>query len=168
MRPEMPNLAEPRGNHISANAVPITLDHVTLRTGDLEGTKDFLEAVLDLASGYRPNFPFPGYWLYSGEEPLVHLIPAGGGPDRAGEGIDHVGFRLIDHDFHLAKLDRMGIAYSQLELRELGERRLFLRTPGGILLELVFRDRSDRDSSPKHQQQGCAPQSEGTTIREHA
>jgi catechol 2,3-dioxygenase-like lactoylglutathione lyase family enzyme len=168
MKPELPDLSDLRGEHIPANAVPITLDHVTLRTGDLEGTKSFLEAVLDLTSGYRLNFSFPGYWLYSGGEPLVHLIPVEGGPDRAGEAIDHVGFRLIDHDFHLAKLDRMGIAYSRMELRELGERRLFLRTPGGILLELVFRDRRERDSSSKHQQQGCASQLEGTTIREHA
>jgi catechol 2,3-dioxygenase-like lactoylglutathione lyase family enzyme len=31
------------------------LDHVTLRTNDLEGTRAFLEAVLDLRPGYRPD-----------------------------------------------------------------------------------------------------------------
>jgi hypothetical protein len=30
------------------------LDHVTLRTNDLEGTRAFLEAVMDLRPGYRP------------------------------------------------------------------------------------------------------------------
>ena len=35
------------------------LDHVTLRTDDLEGTRAFLEAVLDLRPGYRPPSPFP-------------------------------------------------------------------------------------------------------------
>ena len=40
---------------------PIKLDHATLRTSDLEGTRDFLEAVLDLKVGYRPAFSFPGY-----------------------------------------------------------------------------------------------------------
>ena len=37
------------------------LDHVTLRTHDLEGTRVFLEKVLDLKPGYRPDFPFPGH-----------------------------------------------------------------------------------------------------------
>ena len=37
------------------------LDHVTLRTHDLEGTRAFLEAVLGLKPGYRPAFTFSGY-----------------------------------------------------------------------------------------------------------
>ena len=41
------------------------LDHVTLRTHDLEGTRAFFEKVLDLKPGYRPDFPFPGAWLYA-------------------------------------------------------------------------------------------------------
>src|SRR5271165_7114062 len=119
------------------------LDHVTLRTGDLEGTKAFLETVLGLEVGYRPAFSFPGYWLYADGEPIVHLIPGTGGPvDRAGETIDHVAFCLNDHEAMRRKLDRLSLPYSQMDLRELGERRLFIRTPSGILLELVFRDRA--------------------------
>jgi len=117
------------------------LDHVTLRTHDLEGTRTFFEAVLDLKAGYRPDFSFPGYWLYADGEPVVHLIAGRGGAiDRAGETIDHVAFRLSDHDGMRRRLDGLSIPYSQMELPELGERRLFLRTPTGILLELVFRE----------------------------
>ncbi|RDJ21869.1 glyoxalase [Bosea caraganae] len=116
------------------------LDHVTLRTADLEGTRQFMEALLDLEVGERPAFPFPGYWLYRDGEPIVHLIPGGGQPlGSAAEAIDHVGFRLEDYDGFRAKLDRLAIGYATMELPELGERRLFVRTPGGILLELVFR-----------------------------
>lgn len=117
------------------------LDHVTLRTSDLEGTRVFLETLLGVTPGYRPDFSFPGYWLYEDGQPLIHLIPGTGGPvDRRGETIDHVGFLLRDHDRYLGKLDEMGIPYSRMELPELGERRLFVRTPAGTLLELVFRD----------------------------
>jgi catechol 2,3-dioxygenase-like lactoylglutathione lyase family enzyme len=123
------------------NHARVLLDHVTLRTNDLEGTRAFLEAVLDLRPGDRPAFSFPGYWLYADGEPVVHLIPGHGGPvDRTGETIDHVGFRLADHDGMRRRLDGLGIPYSRMELPELGERRLFIRTPTKILLELVFRD----------------------------
>ena len=117
------------------------LDHVTLRTDDLEGTRAFLEAALGLKPGCRPAFTFPGYWLYADGEPVVHLIPGHGGPvDRAGETIDHAAFRLTDHDGVRRKLNGLSIPYSRMELPKLSERRLFIRTPTGILLELVFRD----------------------------
>jgi len=117
------------------------LDHVTIRTHDLGGTRAFFEQVLDLKPGYRPDFPFPGYWLYADDEPIVHLIPGAGRPvDRRGETIDHVGFRLTGYDGRRHKLDALGIAYSTMDLPELGERRLFVQTPTGILLELVFRE----------------------------
>jgi hypothetical protein len=71
----------------------------------------------------------------------VHLIlPSGGSVDRRGETIDHVGFRLRCYDDYRRKLDALGVSYSTMELPELGERRLFIRTPTGVLLELVFRD----------------------------
>ncbi|GES45986.1 glyoxalase [Rhizobium dioscoreae] len=117
------------------------LDHVTLRTADLEGTRQFLQDLLGLTVGFRPNFSFPGYWLYRGDEPLVHLIPGSGVTvSRDAETIDHVGFRLKGYGAFRRKLNITGIAYSTMDLPELGERRLFVRTPGGILLELVFRD----------------------------
>jgi len=134
------------------------LDHVTLRTRDLEGAKAFFETVLGLEVGYRPAISFSGYWLYANGEPLVHLIPGQGGPvDRAGEAIDHVGFRLDDLEAMRLKLDRLSIPYSRMDLPELGERRLFIRTPTGILLELVFRagnagSVTSRDQDQNHAQ----------------
>ena len=82
---------------------------------------------------------------------------AGGGPvDRAGETIDHVAFRLNDHEGMRRKLDRLSITYSQMDLPELGERRLFIRTPTAILLELVFRNRSAESVASTSQEQDHA------------
>ncbi len=119
------------------------LDHVTLRTADLEGTRHFLQDLLGLTIGYRPDFDFPGYWLYQGQEPIVHLIPGGGLPvGRDAETIDHIGFRCEGYASFRQRLDDKAIPYSTMDLSDLGERRLFVRTPGGILVELVFRDGS--------------------------
>jgi glyoxylase I family protein len=117
------------------------LDHVTIRTTDIAGTRDFFRSVLALEDRGRPQAirHIPGCWLYAGDRPLVHIIGAGaGGFDRAGEAIDHVGFRLEGYLSFRDKLDRLGIRYSTMDLADLQERRLFFRAPGGPLLEAVF------------------------------
>lgn len=118
----------------------LALDHVTLRTAALETTRDFLIDILELQPGPRPDFGFPGYWLYAGDAPIVHLIPGpGGAVERNAETIDHAGFRIADVDAVRQKLERRGAAYSQQTIAELGEERLFTLTPTGILIELVAR-----------------------------
>ena len=124
------------------------LDHITLRTGDLKGTRDFLLTVFDeLREGTRPSpiaENIPGHWLYVGKSPLIHLIGSGypyaPGPSRSGEAFDHVGIFLTGYDHFLAKLEQLNIRHSTMELPELNERRIFFHTPTGHLLETVFRE----------------------------
>jgi catechol 2,3-dioxygenase-like lactoylglutathione lyase family enzyme len=117
------------------------LDHVTIRTRDIAGTRDFFRTVFDLQDGERPQAikRIPGHWLYTDGQPLVHIIGTQGyGIDHAAEAIDHVGFRIEGYGAFRQKLERLGIRYSTMDLEELQERRLFFRAPGGPLLEAVF------------------------------
>jgi catechol 2,3-dioxygenase-like lactoylglutathione lyase family enzyme len=119
----------------------MNLDHVTIRTRDLQATRSFFLTVFDLKEGERPLAiqRIPGHWLYAQGHPLVHIIGSQGtGFDRGAEAIDHVGFRLKDYAAFRERLDQLGIHYATMDLADLGERRLFLRTPGGPLLEAVF------------------------------
>ena len=83
------------------------LQHYTIEPSDLERTKDFYCEVLGLENGDRPPLGFPGYWLYSGGVPTVHLL----GPRQPREGIvvrgtekkfddtgrfDHIAFAATD------------------------------------------------------------------------
>src|SRR6266436_5878191 len=114
------------------------LDHVTIRTRDLQATRSFFLRVFDLEEGERPLaiHRIPGHWLYSQGHPVVHLIGSQGyGIDRSAEAIDHVGLRMEGYAGFREKLDRLGIRYSLMDLADLQERRLFFHAPGGPLLE---------------------------------
>jgi catechol 2,3-dioxygenase-like lactoylglutathione lyase family enzyme len=50
------------------------LDHFNIRTRKLAETVRFYEEVLDLKKGDRPNFAFPGAWMYSEGKPVVHVV----------------------------------------------------------------------------------------------
>ena len=50
------------------------LDHFNIRTRKLGDTVRFYEDVLGLEKGPRPNFAFPGAWMYSEGKPVVHLV----------------------------------------------------------------------------------------------
>lgn len=123
----------------------VRLDHVTIRTADLEATRAFLEGVLGLTAGWRPAFPFAGYWLYAGTDALVHLIPRPAADGTMpGDAIDHAGFLLTDYDQHVRRLETLGVPYVPTALPETGERRLFVTTPGGVAIELLFREQAQR------------------------
>jgi catechol 2,3-dioxygenase-like lactoylglutathione lyase family enzyme len=117
------------------------LDHVTIRTRDLQATRSFFLTLFDLEEGERPRAiqRIPGHWLYSEGHPLVHIIGSQGyGIDRAAEAIDHVGLRLEGYAEFRKKLDQLGIRHTPMDLADLQERRLSFRAPGGPLLEAVF------------------------------
>ncbi|MBD0274392.1 MAG: VOC family protein, partial [Acetobacteraceae bacterium] len=95
------------------------LHHYTLRPVDLEKTKDFYVDLLGLEVGYRPPLAFPGYWLYTGGEPTVHLIgpresESGLPPRAAGETglLDHVAFSCTGLAAMKAKLAGRGVEYA--------------------------------------------------------
>src|SRR5258706_7686828 len=122
------------------------LDHTTLRTAELEKTKDFLIRVFDLVEGPRPAIiaeNINGYWLYHKKAPLIHLIESRPYPGTvtgyAVEAIDHTAFFMEDYDGFRKKLDDLNIPYSLMDLPDINERRIFIRTPTKILLETVFR-----------------------------
>ena len=50
------------------------LDHFNIRTRKLADTVRFYEDMLGLEKGDRPNFAFPGAWMYSEGKAVVHLV----------------------------------------------------------------------------------------------
>jgi len=120
----------------------IQLNHVTVRTKDLEVTRSFYEDVLGLSAGWRPDLGFPGYWMYCGNQPVIHVVPpgqeiGGGGADETGN-FDHVAFLATDIDDVRARLVARGTTFRERYIPDGQRRQIFLFDPSQILVELNF------------------------------
>jgi catechol 2,3-dioxygenase-like lactoylglutathione lyase family enzyme len=49
------------------------LEHLLILTDDPEGTRDWFCTNLGFRNGYHPEFGFPVYWLYIGEQDVIHI-----------------------------------------------------------------------------------------------
>lgn len=90
----------------------VELDHVSLRTADVDRLTRWYGRILGLTPGPRPAFDFPGAWLYAGDRPVIHLIGTGSPPgaDAGDLRIEHFALRGSGLGTFLALLEREGIA----------------------------------------------------------
>lgn len=119
------------------------LNHFTIRTADLEATRAFYSDILGLPVGDRPPLGFPGYWLYCGDVPTVHLIgprDSDPGPRAAGPTglFDHIAFACTGLAAMKASLAARGIAYQERIIPRDRQTQLFLHDPNGIAVELNY------------------------------
>jgi catechol 2,3-dioxygenase-like lactoylglutathione lyase family enzyme len=133
-----------------------TLDHCSIRTVKLEESRAFYMDVLGMDDGDRPNFPFPGYWLYINGCTVVHLVGVdaddpsgligylGGEIDPAalnGSGsFDHIAFRATDAASMIKRLSENNVAYRERQVPDMALYQLFVDDPNGITVELNYFD----------------------------
>jgi catechol 2,3-dioxygenase-like lactoylglutathione lyase family enzyme len=88
-------------------------DHVNIRTANLDAMVAFYGTVLGLRPGRRPDFGFPGAWLYLGEQAYVHLVGVTATPAAGGNvTLEHFAFRATGLAEFRERLDAMGIDHS--------------------------------------------------------
>jgi catechol 2,3-dioxygenase-like lactoylglutathione lyase family enzyme len=113
------------------------IDHVNIATERLDETRDFFVGVLGLEEGPRPDFGFPGYWLYAGGRAIVHLQlarePVGPSSKSA---LNHAAFEVADLKAIADRLDARGVAYRSFAPPGGQVRQLFLEDPNGVFVEL--------------------------------
>ena len=113
------------------------LDHINIGTARLAETVAFFRDVLGLTEGWRPDFPFPGAWLYAGQTAVVHLVELDEAKGPSSEAaLDHFAFRVDDAAAIARRLDAAGIAYRQMDVPGTQIRQLFVRELNGVTLEL--------------------------------
>lgn len=120
------------------------LNHFTIRCADLEATRGFYADVLGLEAGDRPPLGFPGYWMYVGGHPTVHLvgprerdahIPRDVGPTGL---FDHIAFSATGLAAMKDRLQSHGVAFEERLVPRDGQTQLFFHDPDGVAVELNF------------------------------
>ena len=124
-----------------------SLNHYTILARDLEATKDFYTDIVGLKVGDRPPLNFPGYWLYCGGVPTVHLlgyraqdpvIPDGPSyPAKTGR-LDHIAFSCVGLKDMKSNLAGRSIKYDERVLPRMNMTQLFYYDPDGIAVECNF------------------------------
>jgi catechol 2,3-dioxygenase-like lactoylglutathione lyase family enzyme len=114
--------------------------HVNIRSADVERTRDFYVRVLGLRVGDRPPFASIGYWLYLGNQPVVHLVQrqAEHAADGGSGALDHVAFRGVNLEATRQTLREAGIPFREAVVPRDNTVQIFVHDPDGIKLELNF------------------------------
>ncbi len=105
------------------------LDHVNLRTRRLAEMVEWYGRVLDMPSGERPNFPFPGAWLYADGVATVHL-----------NGVDQVADQAADLTLEHFAFKAKGLKSLLERLQRDGERFFVVHVPGAPELQVNLWD----------------------------
>ena len=115
------------------------LDHINIETTELEKTVDFYVEVLGLRNGERPDFDFPGVWLYCGERAAIHLVGVDEQHERNTGPFNHVAFEAHDYVATQARLRALGLRFTTREFPKFTLRQIFIDDPNGVTVELSFR-----------------------------
>jgi catechol 2,3-dioxygenase-like lactoylglutathione lyase family enzyme len=125
----------------------MSLNHYTIQARDLEATKNFYCDIVGLTVGDRPPLSFPGYWLYCGGIPTVHLLGyqahaklVTDGPSYPADTgrLDHIAFSCEGLADMRANLESRGMKYDERVLPRLNMTQLFYLDPDGIAVECNF------------------------------
>lgn len=119
------------------------LDHYTVNGGveDIDGLRDFYRDVLGLAEGPRPDFDFPGYWMYCAGQAIVHIVGLKDQTRMASVptgAMDHISLRISGFSPMRAHLDRLGTPYEWRMVPGGRLAQIFVHDPMGVRLELTF------------------------------
>ena len=136
----------------------LSLNHFSIRSLEIEKTTEFFNKLLGLTVGPRPEFPFPGVWLYNGDESswanaVLHLIaidkndPNGlkqylGERDPSslyGSGaVDHIAFFATGLEEKIALLKQFKVPYRERTGPVLKLHLIFFDDPNGVVIELNY------------------------------
>ena len=122
------------------------LDHYNVSTRKLTETVRFYEDALGFVNGPRPQFSFPGAWLYSAGHAVLHLndISQTDRHQRPDSGvIDHIAFASRGFEATKQHLTGRGVPYRVNQVPNSTRWQIFLRDPNNVEIELNFETKNE-------------------------
>jgi catechol 2,3-dioxygenase-like lactoylglutathione lyase family enzyme len=127
------------------------MEHLLVLTDDIDETRDFYGSALGLEVGERPPLEFPGYWLYAGGVPCVHVADRAAytahskriGIPASAEAVDHVAFSGAEYEEAIGRLERAGVEVATNTVPGVGLRQLFFEDPNGLKIEINVMGREE-------------------------
>jgi catechol 2,3-dioxygenase-like lactoylglutathione lyase family enzyme len=136
------------------------LEHLLILTHDPEATRDWFVNNLGFREGHHPEFGFPVYWLYIGDQDVIHIGKAQfsehqdtylatpndvqetdySAAGALGSGrIDHLCLNCEGIEEFIERLTRNHVLFSERKAHNSNLYQLFMREPiNGIKVELNF------------------------------
>lgn len=128
------------------------LNHVLVRTTDLDAMRRFWTDIIRLEPSHRPPFSIPGAWFSSNGQTIVHVVEDRGMTPGAGP-IAHVALDGADYEELIATLKQHGVRYGENDVLLSNQRQLFIAGPDGLVVEMVFP--LDTSTDPDHSRRGA-------------
>jgi catechol 2,3-dioxygenase-like lactoylglutathione lyase family enzyme len=117
------------------------LDHVNIQTTQVENMVAWYGDILGMRSGPRPDFPFPGAWLYAGDIAVIHLVGQSGDPAVGSEvqlKLEHFAMTATGRQGFEEKLSKAAEPHQRFVLDAIGLVQFHLRDPDGNHVHIDF------------------------------
>ena len=127
----------------------VKFDHVALRAKNPEQMKDFLIELLGFEIGFRPDFPFKGYWLYANGKDIIHIFNEKATfykgklkeedmeVESIGKNIvNHICFFSDDYEEMIQRIKDMNLKYDVTDAPGLPIKQVFIKAPDNLLIEI--------------------------------
>ena len=127
-----------------------TLDHFNIRTRKLDDTVRFYEDVMGLEKGPRPNFAFPGAWMYSEGKAVVHIVDISKTDEQQKPDsgvVHHVAFASRGFDGMKQRLESKKMPYDARQVPGGDLWQIFVDDPNGVMIELNYEAAKEQSAS---------------------
>jgi catechol 2,3-dioxygenase-like lactoylglutathione lyase family enzyme len=140
-----------------------TLDHFNIRTRDLAATVHFYETVMGLEKGPRPDFAFPGAWMYSEGKAVVHIVDISKTDEQQKPDsgvVHHVAFASHGFDGMKQRLSSKKMPFDARQVPGGELWQIFVNDPNGVMIELNYEAAKEKGTSAPSERRDDV----GTTV----
>ena len=115
-----------------------TLDHVNVRTSNLQEMIAWYGTVMDMHPGDRPPFNMGGAWIYASGKPVLHLVEVADEPKSVEPKIEHYALGASGMAEFLDRLKVNDVPYSIDTVPEFPIVQVNFRDPDGNHIHVDF------------------------------